>query len=120
MLKAQQTGTAETAAPAAAQNEEETAETAETAEISEKPAIPVGFEPGQQLQDFTIKCLDGSTFTLSETRGKVTFINLWATYCTPCVKELPHFDAFCREHGDDVAMLAVHSSIVTDNRNLSG
>ena len=114
VLKAQQTGTAETAAPAAAQNEEETAETAETAEISEKPAIPVGFEPGQQLQDFTITCLDGSTFTLSETRGKVTFINLWATYCTPCVKELPHFDAFYREHGDDVAMLAVHSSIVTD------
>ena len=111
VLKAQQTGTAETAAPAAAQNEEETAE---TAEISEKPAIPVGFEPGQQLQDFTITCLDGSTFTLSETRGKVTFINLWATYCTPCVKELPHFDAFYREHGDDVAMLAVHSSIVTD------
>ena len=114
VLKAQQTGTAETAAPAAAQNEEETAETAETAEISEKPAIPVGFEPGQQLQDFTITCLDGSAFTLSETRGKVTFINLWATYCTPCVKELPHFDAFYREHGDDVAMLAVHSSIVTD------
>ena len=94
VLKAQQTGTAETAAPAAAQNEEETAETAE--------------------KDFTITCLDGSTFTLSETRGKVTFINLWATYCTPCVKELPHFDAFYREHGDDVAMLAVHSSIVTD------
>ena len=44
----------------------------------------------------------------------MTFINLWATYCTPCVKELPHFDAFYREHGDDVAMLAVHSSIVTD------
>ena len=43
----------------------------------------------QQLADFSITCLDGSTFTLSENRGKVVFINLWATYCTPCVKELP-------------------------------
>ncbi len=111
VLKAQQTGTAETAAPAAAQNEENEENKEERPEVSE---IPVGFEPGQQLQDFTITCLDGSTFTLSETRGKVTFINLWATYCTPCVKELPHFDAFYRQHGDDVAMLAVHSSIVTD------
>ena len=67
------------------------------------------------LEDFTINCFDGSTFTLSETRGKVTFINLWATYCTPCLQELPHFDAFYREHGDDIAMLAVHSSVVTDD-----
>ena len=45
----------------------------------------------------------------------MTFINLWATYCTPCLQELPHFDAFYREHGDDIAMLAVHSSVVTDD-----
>ena len=45
----------------------------------------------------------------------MTFINLWATYCTPCVQELPHFDAFYREHGENVAVLAVHSSVVTDN-----
>lgn len=74
----------------------------------------IGSEVGQQLADFSITCLDGSTFTLSENRGKVVFINLWATYCTPCVKELPHFDAFYREHMDDIAVLAVHSSIVTD------
>ena len=45
----------------------------------------------------------------------MTFLNLWATYCTPCVQELPHFDALLREHGDDISILAVHSSIVTDD-----
>ncbi|MBO5999676.1 MAG: redoxin domain-containing protein, partial [Lachnospiraceae bacterium] len=75
----------------------------------------VGFEVGQQLEDFTINCLDGSAFRLSDTRGKVTFLNLWATYCHPCVHELPYFDALYREHGDDIAMLAVHSSVVTDD-----
>ena len=82
------------------------------AEVNE---AAVGYEVGMQLEDFTITCLDGSTFKLSDTRGKPTFINLWATYCGPCVKELPHFDAFYREHSDDIAMLAVHSSIVTDD-----
>ena len=75
----------------------------------------VGVEVGRQLEDFTVNCFDGSTFTLSEARGKVTFINLWATYCTPCVQELSCFDDFYREHGDDIAVLAVHSSVVTDD-----
>lgn len=75
----------------------------------------VGSEVGQQLENFTINCFDGSTFNLSGTRGKVTFINLWATYCTPCLQELPYFEAFYREHKDDIAMLAVHSSTVTED-----
>ena len=75
----------------------------------------IGFEPGMELADFTMECLDGSEFHLADTRGKVVFINLWATYCTPCVQELPHFDALYQQHEGDIAMLAVHSSIVTDD-----
>ena len=60
-------------------------------------------------------CLNGGgAFRLSEHRGQVVFINLWATYCGPCVKELPHFDALVKAH-PDVAVLAVHSSLVTDD-----
>ena len=76
---------------------------------------PVGCEVGQQLEDFTAECLDGSVFRLAENRGKVVFINLWATWCTPCIQELPHFDALYREHGDDIAVLAVHSQFVTED-----
>ena len=68
-------------------------------------SAPVGSEVGMQLEDFSIDCLDGSTFHLADTRGKVVFLNLWATYCTPCVKELPHFDAIYHEHEGDIAML---------------
>ena len=77
--------------------------------------IPIGYEVGMQLEDFTLECLDGTEFHLADTRGEVVFLNLWATYCTPCVQELPHFDALYREHEGDIAMLAVHSSIVTDD-----
>ena len=97
----------------AAPEESETPEETDAVPIPEE--IPVGFEVGQRLEDFTAICLDGSEFHLAETRGKVVFINLWATYCSPCVQELPHFDALLREHEGDIAMLAIHSSIVTDD-----
>ena len=45
--------------------------------------------------------------------GKVTFINFRATYCTPCIQALPHFDALNRAHAGDIAVIAVHSCFVT-------
>lgn len=77
--------------------------------------VPTGHEAGQRLADFTIKCLDGMEFHLASTKGKVVFINLWATYCLPCVQELPYFDALYRAHEDDIAMVAVHSALTTDD-----
>ena len=76
---------------------------------------PIGSEVGQQLKDFTITCLDGSEFHLADYRGKPVFINLWATYCGPCVKELPHFSELYKAHEGDIAMLALHSDIVDDD-----
>lgn len=78
-----------------------------------EPAVPGGAQVGQRLPDFTVPCLDGSDFTLSAQRGKVTVINLWATWCTPCVRELPNFDRLLQERPEEVAVLAVHSPPVT-------
>jgi thiol-disulfide isomerase/thioredoxin len=74
---------------------------------------PAGAEPGELLPDFSVECVDGSLFRLSEQRGKVVVINLWATWCTPCVRELPSFDRLQREHPGEVAVLALHSPPVT-------
>ena len=81
------------------------------AEAGFESSAPVGSEVGQQLEDFSVTTFDGSEFHLADTRGKVTFINLWATYCTPCVQELPEFEKLCEAHEGDIAMLAVHSSL---------
>ena len=78
-------------------------------------SAPLGCEVGQQLPDFTITCVDGSEFHLADCRGKPVFINLWATYCGPCVKELPHFSELYKAHEGDIAMLALHSDIVADD-----
>lgn len=93
----------------------EPASGAKTPARSDESDAPVGHEVGQRLEDFTATCYDGSTFRLSDARGKIVFINLWATWCAPCVQELPYFDALTRRYGGDVAVLAVHSPLVTDD-----
>ena len=74
-----------------------------------------GNQPGDELPDFTITCTDGTQFHLDDNRGKVTFINLWATYCGPCVQELPHFNALAAAHEGDIEILAVHNSMSKDD-----
>ena len=80
---------------------------------AEEGETVIGFEPGQQLDDFTIECLDGSSFHLKDYRGKIVVLNLWATYCGPCVEELPSFCDFATKHSDDTVVLAVHHPLVT-------
>ncbi len=81
--------------------------------LPEKEPAALGAEPGELLPDFSVDCLDGGRFRLAEHRGKTVVINLWATWCTPCVKELPNFDRLQREYPAEVAVLALHSPPVT-------
>ena len=44
---------------------------------------------GDVAPDFVLQSLNGQTRKLSNYRGKVVLVNLWATWCPPCVEELP-------------------------------
>lgn len=51
--------------------------------------------------DFTLTALDGTPFTLSEHRGEVVVLNFWATWCIPCLAEMPTLEALQQELGDE-------------------
>lgn len=46
--------------------------------------------------------------------GKITVVNFWGTWCTPCVNELPYFDQIAENYSDDVSVIAVHTNMVSD------
>ena len=84
-------------AQAAGETQAEGAQTAEGTQTGEAAApgntyassAPIGTAIGNQLADFTAEKLDGTQFHLADHRGKVVILNMWATYCGPCVQELP-------------------------------
>ena len=58
------------------------------------------------IDDLILKDLTGKTVQISDYRGKVVVLNFWATWCPPCLKELPHFKAVHEESaGRNVAFL---------------
>ena len=50
--------------------------------------------------DFSLQDLDGKPLNLSSYRGKVVLLDFWATWCTPCRGEIPHFVEFQNKYGD--------------------
>ena len=58
--------------------------------------------------DFTLKNLNGDEISLSDLKGKIVFINFWATWCGPCREEIPTFVELQKEYGSDkLAILGI-------------
>ena len=60
------------------------------------------------IADLEFKGADGKPHRLSEWRGKVILLNLWATWCAPCEAEMPSLDRLqAKLGGDDFTVLAI-------------
>ena len=63
---------------------------------------------GSPAPDFVLKDQTGQEVRLSDYRGKLVFLNFWATWCSPCVDEMPEMDLMNRAfEGRPFQMLAV-------------
>lgn len=68
--------------------------------------------------DFELKDQYGNTHKLSDYKGKVVFLNFWATWCPPCREEMPHIEEIYKEYGynkNDVIILGAASPATAEN-----
>lgn len=59
------------------------------------------------IPNFTLKTMDGQDVSLADFRGKILLINVWATWCAPCVKEFPSLKHLVELFKGRVVVLAV-------------
>jgi peroxiredoxin len=63
--------------------------------------------------DFSLPMPDGTTFRLADQRGKVVFVNFWATWCPPCREEMPAMERLWQRYKND-GLVVVAVSVDAD------
>ncbi|MEX0870043.1 MAG: redoxin domain-containing protein [Candidatus Spechtbacterales bacterium] len=68
----------------------------------EEEAGPVvGLDVGDIAPDITFTDIEGNEHRLSDFRGQVVFLNFWATWCPPCVYEMPSMEEMHKDYKDE-------------------
>jgi len=66
-------------------------------------------DPPEEAEDFTLKTLKGGTVSLKDYRGRLIFLNFWATWCGPCRAEMPSMQRLWEEFKEeDFVILAIN------------
>lgn len=80
------------------------------------------YEPltvGKEAPDFSLPNLEEKTVRLSDYRGKVVFLNFWATWCKPCREEMPSMDVLYKNfEREGLVVLAVSIDRVTTKKDI--
>ena len=76
---------------------------------------------GSLAPDFAMTAMDGSTVTVEQYRGKVVLLNVWATWCGPCLEEMPAMQRLYEAlEGTDFEILAVSIDARVGETDLAG
>lgn len=79
-------------------------------QISFSPSIE-SVEDSKQITDYNwqLKGLNATDIDFNNLKGKVIFVNFWATWCPPCIAEMPSVQEFYNDYKDKVAFVFVTS-----------
>ncbi|MCI9846848.1 TlpA family protein disulfide reductase [Flavobacterium pectinovorum] len=69
---------------------------------------------GAMAMDFEMKDSSGKVFKLSDFKGKAVYIDVWATWCAPCIKETPHFKKLVEKYKGDNRIEFISVSVDSD------
>jgi peroxiredoxin len=81
--------------------------------------IRAGLKEGAKFPDFEVKDLEGKPLSVSAYKGKVVLIDFWATWCGPCVGELPNvIKAYEKYHKDGFEIIGISLDREKDKEKL--
>jgi len=75
------------------------------------PSTSVATQP--KAPNFTLRDISGESYSLYEHHGKIIVLNFWATWCGPCMAELPHLDTIDKKYEDkgvDVVVISIDAA----------
>jgi thiol-disulfide isomerase/thioredoxin len=71
------------------------------------PASAAPLPPGTPAPDFTRTGFDGKPVSLSAARGRLVLLDFWASWCAPCIVELPHLMELQKRHAGRLQIIGV-------------
>ena len=73
-------------------------------------------QPGAEAADLKMLDREGKTVSLRDIvgKGRYTYIDFWATWCGPCVKEIPHLERLAKTYGEGSSIRIVSISLDED------
>ena len=78
------------------------------------PSVAAG-EIGSPLPDFQVTDFEGGEISSQSLRGKVVLVDIWATWCQPCRKEMPGYQKLLDRYGSrGLAVIGLKSNMMTD------
>ena len=84
------------------------------AAASEVDGIPIGLAVGQRAPDFTGTTVNGDVVSLRDYRGRTVLVNVFASWCGPCIAETPHLVEAYNTSLDDAVVVGLNLLESTD------
>ena len=85
--------------------------------MTPRPSADYDFKPGSNAPDFIAQTYGGKKVRLSDLRGKVVMINFWATWCAPCIAEMPQLQKLSEKFAGDNRLVMVGISMDDQMQN---
>ncbi len=78
--------------------------------INDIPQTNLPLPPSKSLTEMSWTSFDGKRQTLKDLSGKVVVLDFWATYCPPCLDEIPHLNSLQTKYGaENLQIVGLHA-----------
>ncbi|MFP4314463.1 MAG: TlpA family protein disulfide reductase [Alphaproteobacteria bacterium] len=69
------------------------------------------------VPSFIFTDTQGQNFSIEDFKGKIVVLNFWASWCAPCIKEMPYFLKLAEEYPDDVVFIGLSNDFTPEAMN---